>query len=401
MRMLPAFVLLFLSPAGLQESIDSQLKTFGEAMKAAKSDAERLEAVEALASTRHPKAAAKLVTVVSSPLPPAVRAAAAEAVGRIGDSRIGAGLQGALSAFGGLLSSENPNRAGDQKVAEAVVRALGTLRDRSAVRQLTNLLISNNIPLMGEAVRALGKIRDPGCLDGLLKLHYAANAPEGVGATNPRKPLAPDTLAALRRITGQTLTTPDEWNRWYRAAGRAFVPPPEESLGGLPPEVLRFAVYAGKGELDALRKVDLVLLDPDNYTKAELATLPRPIALKGDPKEALEKGCAGFVCEPGQAAALRKKHPRALIVARGADRNAGPHVNAFLVELADPKRPDDKMSEELKEAAAKHQSVALAVFVAATKEAAKDGFDLARRQGWLAYAAQDADYAAPGGFPQP
>jgi len=55
---------------------------------------------------------------------------------------------------------------------------------------------------MGEVVRALGKIRDPQCMDELLKLHYAANAPEGVGAQNIRKPLAPDTLAALRLEMG-------------------------------------------------------------------------------------------------------------------------------------------------------------------------------------------------------
>ena len=126
--------------------------------------------------------------------------------------------------LGGLLSSENPNRAGDQKVAEAVVRAIGSVRDRSAVKQLSGLLISNNIPLMGECCRTLAKLRDPSCLGNLLKLHYAANAPEGVGAQNVRKPLAPDTLAALRKITGQSLTTPDEWNDWYRKAGAAFQP---------------------------------------------------------------------------------------------------------------------------------------------------------------------------------
>ena len=106
-----------------------------------------------------------------------------------------------MSSYGGLLSSENPNRPDDQKCAEAVVRALGTIRDRSATRMLTNLLISNNIPLMGEACRTLGKLRDPSCLEGLLKLHYAANSAEAPGTPNPRKPLAPETIAALRRIT--------------------------------------------------------------------------------------------------------------------------------------------------------------------------------------------------------
>ncbi len=379
-----------------QDDIEAKLKDFAETMKSAKADAERLKAIETLAATRHPRAAAKLAPIAASPLADAVRVAAVDAVARIGDPKSGPVLGGLLSSFGGLLSSENPNRPGDQKVAEALVRALGTLRDRSAVRQLTNLLISNNIPLMGEAVRSLGKIRDPGCMEGLLKLHYAANAPEGVGATNPRKPLAPDTLAALRRITGQKLTTPDEWNKWYRGGGRGLVPPPEESLGGLPPEVRCFGVYAGKGELATLRKFDLILLNPDNYTKDELAQLPRPIALTGEPKAALDKGCAGFVCTAAQAAELRKKFPRALIVVRGADRAAAAFANAFLVEGLDVKTPDEKITAELREAASKNDSVALAVFTAATKEEAKDGLDLARKQGWLAYAAPDADYAAVG-----
>jgi hypothetical protein len=380
----------------VQDDVDAKLREFADAMKAAKADAERHQAIEGLAATRSPRASQKLVQVAGSPYSGAVRAAAADAAGRIGDARTGPSLQAVLSSYGGLLSSENPNRPDDQRAAEAVVRALGTLRDRSAVRQLSNLLISNNIPLMGEAVRALGRIRDPSCMEPLLKLHTAANSPEGVGATNPRKPLAPDTLAALRRITGQRLTTPDEWNKWYRTVGRGFTPPPEESLGGLPPEIRRFAVYAGRGELDALRKFDLILLQPDNYSKEELAQLPRSIALSGDPKAALDKGFAGVVCAPGQAAELRKKHPKALIVVRGADRTVAAAANAFLVEGIDPKKPDAKAAEELKEASAKHDTVALAVFVAATAADAKEAQDLARRQGWLAYAAPDAECSALG-----
>jgi hypothetical protein len=375
----------------LQEDVDAKLKDFADAMKAAKTDPERVAAIETLAATRSSKAAGKLAQAIRSPYSDAVRVAAADSVGRIGDPRSGPALQAVLSSFGGLLSSENPNRSADQRVAESVVRAIGAVRDRTAVPQLTGLLISNNIPLMGEAVRALGRIRDPGCLEGLLKLNYAANAPEGVGATNPRKPLAPDTLAALRRITGQKWATPDEWNKWFRTVGRAFVPPPEESLGGLPPEIRRFAVYAGKGELAALRKYDLILLDPDNYTKEELAQLPRAVARSGDPKAAMDKGFAGVLCEPAQAAELRKKFPRALIVVRGADRAAAAHANAFLVEGLDPKKPDEKMLAELKEGAAKHDAVALAAFAA--PEDPKEVQDLARRQGWLLYAAPDAAFA--------
>ncbi len=373
-----------------QDDIESKLKAFAEAMKAARTDPDRSVAIDALAAARHLKAAQKLAQVVGGPYSETVRIAAAVGVGKIGDPKAGPALQGILSSFGGLLSSENPNRAADQAVAEAVVRALGALRDRSATRQLTNLLISNNIPLMAEAVRSLGKIRDASCLEGLLKLHYAANSPEAGGATNPRKPLASETLDALRRITGQRHTTPDEWNKWYRGVGRAFVPPPEESLGGLPPEIRSFAVYSGKGELDTLAKFDLVFVNPENYTKDEISRL-KAVALSGDPKAALDKGCAGFVVAPADAAELRKKFPKALLVSRGADPKAAPHVNAALVEDLDPKKPDAKRLDELKEAKSRHETAALLVFTADAKDDIAAALKFARDQGHRAYVAPDAD----------
>jgi len=312
-------------------------------------------------------------------------------VGKIGDVRAGPGLMAFVSSLGPVLKSEVPSRAADQKVGEAAIRAVGTLRDKSATKQLTGMTISANVPLMGEVVRALGKIRDPQCMDGLLKLHYAANAPEGVGAQNIRKPLASDTLAALRRITGEKLTTPDEWNKWYKSVGGRVVPPPEESLGGLPPEVRQFAVYGGKGEIATLRKFDLVLLNPENYTRDELSNLFRPIALSGDPKAAMDRGFAGFVCDPDQAADLRKKFPRALIVARKKPAAA---ANAVLVEDLDLKKPDDKAIEELKDANTRNDTAALAVFVSDKKEDLQAAAALARKHSFLfTYVAPDKDHS--------
>jgi hypothetical protein len=372
------------------DDLDAKVKAFAEQMKAAKSDADRVAAIDALAATRQFKAAQKIMQVVSGPYSESVRVAAADAVGKIGDPKAGPGLQAILNTFGGLLTSENPNRAADQEVAEAVVRAIGTVRDRSAVKQLTGLLISNNIPLMAEACRALGKIRDASCLEGLMKLHYAANSPEGVGATNPRKPLAPETLAALRRITGQKHSTPDEWNKWYKTVGRAFVPPPEEALGGLPSEIRSFAVYSGKGETAALAKFDLVLLDPANYSKDELAGL-KAVALSGDPKAALDRGFAGLVVEPAQAAEFRKKFPKALLVCRGRSREAGPHVNAFLVDDLDPKKANDPAVDELKDMKSRHEAATLAVLAGAKPgEAAK----FAKDTGFLVSVAPDKEYSA-------
>ena len=376
-----------------QDDIDAKLKEFADAMKSAKSDADQLKAIETLAATRALKAATKLTQVVAGPYPEAVRVAAADAIGKIGDVRAGPGLMGFVGSLGPVLKSEVPSRREDQKVGEAAVRAVGTLRDRSATKQLTGMTISANVPLMGEVVRALGKIRDPQCMDGLLKLHYAANAPEGVGAQNIRKPLAPDTLAALRRITGERLTTPDEWNKWYKSVGGKVVVPPEESLGGLPPEVRQFAVYGGKGDVATLRKFDLVLLNPENYTKDELSNLFRPIALTGEPKAAMDRGFAGFVCDPEQAPDLRKKFPGALIIARGIGKKGGASANAVLVDDLDLKKPDDKAMEELKDAFSKNDTVTLAVFVSDKKEDPAAAAALARKHSFmLAYVAADKDH---------
>jgi hypothetical protein len=389
-----ALLALALVLAQEKDDIDAKLKEFADTMKAAKADSERIRAIETLAATRSLKAALKLASVVGNPYPESIRIAAAEAVGKIGDVRAGAPLLAYVNTLGNLLQSEVPSKKEEQKVAEAAVRAIGTLRDRSATSRLTSMLISANIPLMGEAVRALAKIRDPLCMDGLLKLHYAANAPEGVGATNVRKPLAPDTLAALRRITGQRLSTPDEWNKWYRSVGGRIVVPPEESLGGLPPEVKLFAVYGGRGEIASLRKFDLVLLNPENYTKEELSNLFRPIAMSGDPKSAMDRGFAGFVCEPEQAADLRKKFPRALIVVRGGGRAAAGSANALLVEDLDLKKPDEKALDELRDAYSKNDTATLAIFVSDKKEDFQAAAALDKKYAFLfSYVSADKDHS--------
>lgn len=383
--------LLALLCGGVQDDLEARLKDFAEAMKTAKTDADRVAAVQAASQARSLRMAQKLVSVAGGPYSDVVRVAACAAIGRIGDPKAGPALQGVLNSFGGLLSSENPNRAADQRVAEAIVRTIGTLRDRSAVRQLGGLLISNNIPLMAEICRTLAKLRDPSCLGNLLKLHYAANAPEGVGATNVRKALAPETLAALRRITGQTLTTPDEWNDWYRKVGAAFTAPPEESFPGLP-DVRSFAVYAGKGERAALEKFDLVLLDPANWTKSELGKL-RAIALSGDLKAALDKGFAGALVEAAQAPELRKKFPRALLIVRGPDAAAAPHVNAFLLEGVEEKKPNEPQVQLARDLRSRHENAVLAVFVGEAGDTAAR-MKFAGDQGFVAYAAPDAAYAA-------
>src|SRR6185436_10626013 len=150
--------------------------------------------------------------------------------------------------------------------------------------------------------------------------------------------------------------------------------------------------YGGKGEIAVLRRFDLVLLNPENYAREELANLFRPIAFSGDPKAAMDRGFAGFVCDPDQAADLRKKFPRAVIIARGKGA-AG--INAVLVEDLDLKNPDDKALESLKDARSRYEAPTLAVFVSDKKEDAPAAAALAKRHPFLlAYVSPDKDHTA-------
>src|SRR4029077_6182381 len=107
-----------------------------ESMKSAKSDGERVKAIDTLAANRSLKAAMKLTQVVGGPYSDTVRVAAADAVGKIGGVKAGGPLLAYVNSLGNLLQSEVPSKKEEQKVAEAAVRAIGTLRDRSATTRL-------------------------------------------------------------------------------------------------------------------------------------------------------------------------------------------------------------------------------------------------------------------------
>jgi hypothetical protein len=106
----------------------------------------------------------------------------------------------------------------------------------------------------------------------------------------------------------------------------------------------------------------------------------------------MDKGFAGFVCEPDQAADLRKKFPRALIIARGKGA-AG--ANAVLVNDLDLAKPDDKAIDALKDAESRFDTVTLAVFVSDKKEDVGVAAALARKHDFLrVYVAPDRDHSA-------
>ena len=157
--------------------VEDRVKEFVAAMKSAGTPSAQVDVIKKLSRTRHIKCAQKLAQTALSPYAPEVRVAAANAVGKLGHPKAGRMLASALNAFKSVLASENSSRAGDQKTVEAIVRAIGNCHDRSSVLHLTSIIQKSNIPLMGVAVRALGEIGDPACLDKLIRLHYAATLP--------------------------------------------------------------------------------------------------------------------------------------------------------------------------------------------------------------------------------
>src|SRR4029453_742054 len=103
MKALLAAILLVVplasTPLGTsQDDIDAKLKEFADAMKASQGDADQIRAITDLAATPASKAPTKLPQVGAGPSSGAGRVAAADAIGKIGDVRAGAGLMGFVSS---------------------------------------------------------------------------------------------------------------------------------------------------------------------------------------------------------------------------------------------------------------------------------------------------------------
>jgi hypothetical protein len=107
----------------------------------------------------------------------------------------------------------------------------------------------------------------------------------------------------------------------------------------------------------------------------------------------MDRGFAGFVCEPDQAAELRKKFPRALIIARGGGKPAAGSANALLVDDLDLKKPDEKVLEDLRDAYSKNDTPTLAIFVSDQKEDQQAAALLDKKHAFLfSYVCPDKDH---------
>lgn len=140
-----------------------------------KSEFVRREVAFALGATRHPSALADLIDLLNRDKKPSVRAAAAIALGEIGDAAAVSALTQIIAGGG----SKKQKSKGDEEefVVRSAVRSLGQIGSRTAVSVLIGALEneSNSIDTRREAAIALGRLGDTAALPAL-NAAFQANA---------------------------------------------------------------------------------------------------------------------------------------------------------------------------------------------------------------------------------
>lgn len=127
-----------------------------EAMDDAAAVQKRQAAAEALGLMKSERAAGRLVALVLRDVEPGVRAAAAEALGRIG-------VKGAMTVL------EQAARGGPVEVRAAAVMALGRIGSGAAFAHLAAALRDESPAVRSAACAALGLLKDPRITDHLLR----------------------------------------------------------------------------------------------------------------------------------------------------------------------------------------------------------------------------------------
>jgi HEAT repeat protein len=164
----------------------------------------------ALGKMKEPRAVEPLIHLLSDEK---LCVVAIHSLGELGDPR-------AVEPLLHLLSDEN--------YRSRVVIALGDIGDPRAVEPLLPLLSNKND--RGNAAIALGKLKDPRAVEPLIAAlkagYYEYQVAEALGHLKDPRAIEPliDALKnsnmnraqdALKEITGQDLSTSDDWSRWW------------------------------------------------------------------------------------------------------------------------------------------------------------------------------------------
>ncbi|HHI68272.1 MAG TPA: HEAT repeat domain-containing protein, partial [Planctomycetes bacterium] len=178
---------------------------------------EKIQAIRDLQEVGGPKVALVLAKKLRDPSP-AVREAVVQA---LGDLRERAAVPFLLRALG--RARKNP------AFFNLVCRALGEIGDPRAVKPLAKKILSGNTKspewraLAQARINALSRIEAPESVDELIKLLSMAGG-GGRRATSGRGkgPLYRYVQAALRKLTGQEFKFAYQWHKWWKAHRAGF-----------------------------------------------------------------------------------------------------------------------------------------------------------------------------------
>lgn len=215
-------VVLILLACQSDEAADA-VKAFQKAYLAAKDEAGKRAAVEALAKTPHAKTLAALAPLLSSE-PETVRIAAAKVLSKF------AKIEGAREALEAALSAQDNKKRSSVRIS--LVRALGDLGDPKALPSVHDRLSDPHVEVAREAVSSCGKL---GRLESVPFLIKVLRDFEGdLPGTNPsqmeglpRPPedeerrkraevLRPPVQQTLRKLTGASCSTVKDWEAWWK-----------------------------------------------------------------------------------------------------------------------------------------------------------------------------------------
>jgi HEAT repeat protein len=218
-----AFVLALLAPD--DKEAEDAIATFKSAAKSSEVSV-RVEAVRELARMPHEKVIRVLGTVLTTD-DKVVRVAAAKALGAFQDKK-----PKAVSVLAEAIGYNTK----EPEVEIAILSALRELRDKAALGVAYRYLDEKNEKIAEAAIGVTEAIKSRDSVEPLIKLiKHLIGAGDGVSSGDGSLDAPPDSRLqerarlldsaaqkALRAITGESFSSPREWEGWWKRNGATF-----------------------------------------------------------------------------------------------------------------------------------------------------------------------------------
>ena len=188
------------------QDADQAIKEFKAKIKAT-SESERTYAVHALSRVNDRKVVQALTPYLTSDLP-AVRVAAARALGAMGDHK--AVVIPALERALGGPNNKFP------EVRGAILEAFGYLGDPDGLRAVRRAYDDREVGVVRSAVNATALIKSGASVSPLIDLLKRQEKKLRDASTKPdAEVLIPEINRALSQITGQSHVQAEAWSKWW------------------------------------------------------------------------------------------------------------------------------------------------------------------------------------------